>query len=48
MSLGDALVAATTLVFGRESLTRDVKDFAGVPGLAVADPLADRRPGVTA
>lgn len=44
MSLGDALVAATALVFGRELLTRNVKDFAGVPGLAVTDPLADGDP----
>jgi predicted nucleic acid-binding protein len=44
MSLGDALVAATALVFGRELLTRNVKDFAGVPGLTVADPLADGDP----
>jgi len=40
MSLGDALVAGTALVFGRELLTRNVKDFAGVPGLVVVDPLA--------
>ncbi|HBI47099.1 MAG TPA: PIN domain nuclease [Planctomycetales bacterium] len=40
MSLGDALVAATALVFGRELLTCNVKDFAGVPGLVVVDPLA--------
>jgi hypothetical protein len=40
MSLGDALVAATALVFGRELLTRNVKDFAEVPGLVVVDPLA--------
>lgn len=40
MSLGDALIAATALVFGRELLTRNVKDFAGVPGLVVVDPLA--------
>ena len=40
MSLGDALVAATALVFERELLTHNVKDFLGVPGLAVADPLA--------
>jgi toxin FitB len=40
MALGDALVAATALVFGRELLTRNVKDFAEVPGLIVVDPLA--------
>lgn len=44
MSLGDALVAATALVFGRELLTRNIKDFAGVPGLAVSDPLAGGDP----
>ncbi len=44
MSLGDALVAATALVFGRELLTHNIKDFAGVPGLAVSDPLADGDP----
>ena len=44
MSLGDALVAATALVFGRELLTRNVKDFAGVPGLVVSDPLAGGDP----
>jgi predicted nucleic acid-binding protein len=40
MSLGDAPVAATALVFGRELLTHNVMDFAGVPGLVVEDPLA--------
>ena len=40
MSLGDALVAATALVFGQDLLTHNVKDFAGVPGLVVVDPLA--------
>lgn len=44
MSLGDALVAATTLVFERALLTRNVKDFADVPGLSVSDPLANGDP----
>jgi predicted nucleic acid-binding protein len=44
MSLGDALVAATALVFGRELLTHNIKDFAGVPGLVVSDPLAGGDP----
>ncbi len=44
ISLGDALVAATALVFGRELLTRNIKDFAGVPGLVVSDPLAGGDP----
>ena len=39
MSLGDALVAATALVFGRELLTRNIKDFEWVSGLVVSDPL---------
>lgn len=44
MSLGDALVAATALVSGRKLLTHNVKDFAGVPGLVVSDPLAGGDP----
>lgn len=44
MSLGDALVAATALVFGHELLTRNVRDFAGVPGLVVSDPIVNGDP----
>ena len=44
MFLGDALIAATALVYGLELLTRNVKDFAGVSGLSVIDPLADGDP----
>lgn len=44
MSLGDALVAATALVFGRELFTHNTRDFAGVPGLGVSDPLANGDP----
>lgn len=44
MSLGDALVAATALVFGRELFTHNTRDFAGVPGLVVLDPLAEGDP----
>lgn len=40
MSLGDALIAATALVFEQELMTRNLGDFAGVPGLVVSDPLA--------
>jgi predicted nucleic acid-binding protein len=40
MSLGDALIASTAIVFGRELLTHNLKDFTGVPGLVVSDPLA--------
>lgn len=45
MSLGDALVAATALIFRRELLTHNITDFTGVPGLAVSDPLANGDPG---
>ena len=38
-SVGDSLVAATALVFGRELLTHNIKDFTGIPGLSVSDPL---------
>lgn len=44
MSLGDALMAATALVFGRELRTRNFRDFRGVPGLVVTDPLAGGDP----
>jgi predicted nucleic acid-binding protein len=44
MSLGDALVAATALVFGRELLTHNLKDFTGVPELIVSDPLVSGDP----
>ncbi len=41
MSLGDALVAATALVNNHKVVTHNVKDFMGIDGLAVYDPLAD-------
>ena len=44
ISLGDALVAATALVFGRELLTHNISDFAKVAGLVVSDPLAGGDP----
>jgi predicted nucleic acid-binding protein len=40
MSLGDALIAATALVFGRELLTHNTQDFLGIPDLLVVDPIA--------
>ena len=40
MSLGDALLAATALVNGLRLATRNVPDFAWVPGLVVVNPLA--------
>ena len=44
MSLGDALIAATALVFKREMLTHNTKDFEGIQGLVVIDPIADGDP----
>jgi toxin FitB len=44
MSLGDALVAATALEFGRELFTHNLKDFATIPGLTVSDPIATGDP----
>jgi len=38
MSIGDAIIAATALVFERELITRNSKDFAGINGLAVLNP----------
>lgn len=43
-SLGDALIAATALVFGLELHTHNVKDYEGIPGLVVIDPLATGDP----
>ena len=43
-SLGDALIAATALVFGFELHTHNVKDYEGIPGLVVIDPLATGDP----
>lgn len=40
MTLGDALIAATALVYGRVLLTHNTGDFADIPGLRV-DPFAD-------
>ena len=38
MSLGDALVAGTTLVHGRTLVTRNVEDFRWIPGLSLLNP----------
>ncbi len=38
MSLGDALVAGTTLVHGRTLVTRHVEDFRWMPGLLLWNP----------
>jgi toxin FitB len=39
MSIGDAVIAATALVYERRLVTRNLKDFAGIPGLVVLNPL---------
>lgn len=44
MPLGDALIAATALVFQRQLLTRNLKDFTDIPDLIVSDPLAQGDP----
>lgn len=40
MTLGDSLIGATALVFGRTLVTRNMKDFAWISGLGLLDPLA--------
>lgn len=44
MGLADSIIAATALLTGQELHTHDVKDFAGIPGLTVIDPLAHGDP----
>jgi predicted nucleic acid-binding protein len=39
LSLGDALVAATALVFDRTLVTRNVKDFTWIAGLKIHNPM---------
>ena len=41
MSLGDALVASTALVYHHTVVTHNVRDFAWIDKLTVFDPLAD-------
>lgn len=38
MTLGDALIAGTALVFGLTLVTRNVDDFQWIAGLSVLDP----------
>lgn len=39
-SLGDAIIAATALLHGRELKTHNLRDFLDVPGLIATEPLA--------
>ena len=42
MSLGDALVGATTLVYGLRLVTRNTDDFAWIEGLELLNPFENR------
>lgn len=44
MSVGDALVAATCLVNGLTLVTRNVDDFAWIPGLTILNPFDPPQP----
>ena len=44
LSLGDALIAATAFELGRELYTHNIKDFVGIQGLVIIDPIADGDP----
>jgi toxin FitB len=39
MSLGDSVIGATALVYGRVLVTHDTDDFRWIPGLELHDPL---------
>lgn len=41
MTLGDALIGATALVFKRTLVTRNIKDFKWIPGLPLRNPFED-------
>jgi predicted nucleic acid-binding protein len=38
IKLGDAIIAATALVYNYKIVTRNVSDFNGISGLVVIDP----------
>ncbi len=44
MSLGDALIGATALIYGLTLITSNVKDFEWIEGLLVRDPLKQGEP----
>lgn len=39
MSLGDSIIAATSLIYGAELYTRNVNDFRHIQGIKVANPI---------
>ena len=47
MTLGDALIGATALVFKCALATRNVRDFNWIPSLRVLDPMASIPPTTT-
>jgi hypothetical protein len=44
MGIGDAIIAATALAQGLPLITHNVRDFQGIAGLALIDPLAESPP----
>lgn len=43
ISLGDAFIAATALLYGLELVTRNEKDFRDIPGLTVVNPFLEKK-----
>lgn len=41
MSLGDSIIAATALVYGRKLITHNTDDFSWIPDLELHDPLEE-------
>lgn len=39
MTLGDSLIAATALTNNLEIITRNIRDFSGIPGLLISNPI---------
>jgi hypothetical protein len=38
MKLGDAIIAATAIIYGLTLISRNLSDFRSIPGLTVIDP----------
>jgi predicted nucleic acid-binding protein len=38
MKLGDAIIAATAIIYGLTLISRNISDFKSIPGLTVIDP----------